>query len=950
MNKFNKLKLTDYYFTKYNYLFKYNYAKFELINYYIIFNFVVKALDNIKNVKCNINYKLNMINYLNILSKHNSKNIITNYFVIGNNFTHYIIKKYYDNINPILIITSIPSIILNINPLIKNNKINFILTYNNSINDNDTTNYINKFNSLLSNKQKLYSSFNIKIYKQFLINLKNNNEENNISIPNVKYNTISCYINYIYGLCLNSSYSMILSIPIIISNIAIALKNISKDGTLLLFWTIVNVNIPIIKKILSILVYGFKNIEIIDNDINQNLLIGVPEYYIKCSGYKDNISHELINKLLDIAIETIEYSYDICDVLDYYEDYTDKHPNHSLFYNKSDEEKKHHKLTKKYSSQSSSQSSSQTSSLTRKSKSHTDTNKNIKPIYYIEDINIPELDKIMKDSNLQFKVSVLANKLEGIFIGYFEMVNNLILNATTKDRNGNLKVKKEAILQKDITNLTKLIAMFEHNKLPYNKHALKVLLKKKDEIIDHFYSLDTPVNQKLIHYTDRMSKMLSKSALSHFKSSKTIKKRYDFDNLNDYYAKIKIAHQVKNKLLEDVNFEKYLKKTPKSLQHTIDEFSSGLSDYINNKELTNNKFDKLPIKINNSFLKLWEILDTFKLISHNASKFKVLHLCEAPGQMIVCTRYWVEQNCEKLSANMNNYDWMANSLNPYNYDTRTKYSKKFGNVFSDNYGLIKDNYDKWLWGSDNTGDITNVNNIKSIMNTVKKQWLEEDSGNSNKLDLIISDGSISLNMNSLYIQKLDLAQLLTVISCSSIDGNCCVKHYIPYKNINDVGNSSDSIHTTVESSSFFIGYLYMYYSVFDSISLYKPNTSNPNNGEFYVIGKGFKGIEEEHLKNLMSILSQFTLNSCIIEKEHIPETFIKQINNFLESMSNINILAIEKQNLLLTCYKNLGEDELENKYEETNKILKCNNFLDEKKIDNMIIPKYKEWIKTFDFV
>ena len=42
--------------------------------------------------------------------------------------------------------------------------------------------------------------------------------------------------------------------------------------------------------------------------------------------------------------------------------------------------------------------------------------------------------------------------------------------------------------------------MFEHNKLPYNKHALKVVLNKKDEILDHFYSLDTPVNQKLIQY------------------------------------------------------------------------------------------------------------------------------------------------------------------------------------------------------------------------------------------------------------------------------------------------------------------------------------------------------------------------------------------------------------------------------------------------------------------
>ena len=74
-----------------------------------------------------------------------------------------------------------------------------------------------------------------------------------------------------------------------------------------------------------------------------------------------------------------------------------------------------------------------------------------------------------------------------------------------------------------------------------------------------------------------------------------------------------------------------------------------------------------------------------------------------------------------------------------------------------------------------------------------------------------------------------------------------------------------------------------------------------------------------------------------------------QINNFLESMSSINTLAIEKQNLLLTCYKNLGEDDKEGKYSETNKILKCENFLDEKKLDNMIIPKYKEWVKIFEF-
>ena len=76
-------------------------------------------------------------------------------------------------------------------------------------------------------------------------------------------------------------------------------------------------------------------------------------------------------------------------------------------------------------------------------------------------------------------------------------------------------------------------------------------------------------------------------------------------------------------------------------------------------------------------------------------------------------------------------------------------------------------------------------------------------------------------------------------------------------------------------------------------------------------------------------------------------------------MSNINIVAIEKQILLLTCYKNLYEDNEDNKknedvknldkYKQTNKILKCNNFFNKKNIDNMLIPKYREWIKIFKF-
>ena len=247
----------------------------------------------------------------------------------------------------------------------------------------------------------------------------------------------------------------------------------------------------------------------LQNDINQNLLIGVPEYYIKCEGYKDNISNEIINKLLSISIEILEYTYYKCNIIDYYEDYTENNPNHSLFYNKT-EEQKYRTKTKKYSSfsklsfsksssfkfsskSSKTRNSSSKSSKTRKSSSKSSTksstksssksSKPITPIYYIEDINIPELDKIMENSKLQFEVSLLMNKLESIFVGYFKMVNNLIVNSIAKDKKGNMYVKKEAILQKDITNLSKLINMFEYNKIPYNKHALNVLLNKQDEIL-----------------------------------------------------------------------------------------------------------------------------------------------------------------------------------------------------------------------------------------------------------------------------------------------------------------------------------------------------------------------------------------------------------------------------------------------------------------------------------
>ena len=198
------------------------------------------------------------------------------------------------------------------------------------------------------------------------------------------------------------------------------------------------------------------------------------------------------------------------------------------------------------------------------------------------------------------------------------------------------------------------------------------------------------------------------------------------------------------------------------------------------------------------------------------------------------------------------------------------------------------------------------------------------------------------------MQKINIEKIISVITVSSINGSCCIKHTIPYKNMNktintDTNDSNDSI----DSNWMFISYLYLYYITFNTISLYKPNTSFADNGEFYVVCKGFLGIEADSLNNLYHFIDHYKLNDTIIPPEHIPKTFIIQVNNFLNDMSNLNIMSIEKQNLLLTCFKSQGEN-VEN-IKNVNEILNCNQFLNEKSIDKMILPKYKEWINIFNF-
>jgi uncharacterized FlaG/YvyC family protein len=452
-----------------------------------------------------------------------------------------------------------------------------------------------------------------------------------------------------------------------------------------------------------------------------------------------------------------------------------------------------------------------------------------------------------------------------------------------------------------------------HTKLNnIKKHFNEILIA---QLINNFYSLDNTINATLIKYNDKDSKMLNRSAIHNFR----ICNGYGIDILNKFYENINLAYRVKENLRDNIGIKKG-DRVPKIIQDAFEDFTRGLSAYVSQRYS-----NKLPHRtISNAFIKMWECLTVFDIIPRGKqSQFRVFHICEAPGQMILACKYFTEQK----RKNIKDYQWIAQSLNPFNKAKQNEYGE-FA-IFGDTYGLIKGNPQKWLWGADNTGDVTIVKNIKWYREYVKNKFLGKDT----HLDLIVGDGGLNTGMDPFLLQKLDLAQLLMVLSCSSVGGSCIIKHFTPYI----------KRHTgTFNASGFFLGFLYMYYIAFDEVSLFKPYSSNPDSGEFYVIGQGFKGIDDEHIERLYKMLDKFALNDALIQLDLIPETFILQINAFLEKMSNLNTISIEKQNMLLTCYKD-SKNELLQKY------LKCDNFLDADNLQTILVPRYNAWIKKYQF-
>lgn len=321
------------------------------------------------------------------------------------------------------------------------------------------------------------------------------------------------------------------------------------------------------------------------------------------------------------------------------------------------------------------------------------------------------------------------------------------------------------------------------------------------------------------------------------------------------------------------------------MSHTIrdniisikDGFARGISKYVNEKY-------KQEYKITNAFVKLWEIYSTFEwLIIKDKPVTKMFHMAEAPGQWINTTYTYFKQHMPASAT----YDWYANSLNAEHPKI-----KGFISALKNDYGLIKKHKDRWIWGADETGDITSPENIRWYGKFISDKF--------KSVDIVTGDAGLSITESGLeFLQKLEFAQMVMVACTSTPGSSCVIKHFLPY-----LTTHKDS----KQASGFFISFMYMYQLMFKEFHMFKPLSSSPGSGEFYLVANGFLGLSDETKNTLLDALGNFKLNHAIFERRDIPNWFAAKVCGFINKLMQRNIENTMAEIELLKCvYKKPGK-------------------------------------------
>ena len=261
--------------------------------------------------------------------------------------------------------------------------------------------------------------------------------------------------------------------------------------------------------------------------------------------------------------------------------------------------------------------------------------------------------------------------------------------------------------------------------------------------------------------------------------------------------------------------------------------------------------------VSRAFVKMYEILSSFNLID-NKCKCNALHMCEAPGEFIEATYHYTHSNNIE-------YKWNANSLNYKSPLARLKYGYILGDFFS----LIKKYPNNWLFGADDTGDITDVQNIEHISQKAKE--------NLGIINLITSDCGLDPSCDpeehETTMSQVNLAQVVLCLKTLAIHGNAVFKTYIPF---------SRPITRSI---------LLLLSNSFEKITLTKQIAGSPGSSEIYVVCQNYLKTDID-FTYLFERLSKF--NPTLDLYVNYPTPFLDFLENAVESYIKKQVSIIKR--------------------------------------------------------
>jgi len=335
--------------------------------------------------------------------------------------------------------------------------------------------------------------------------------------------------------------------------------------------------------------------------------------------------------------------------------------------------------------------------------------------------------------------------------------------------------------------------------------------------------------------------------------------------------------------------------------------------------------------LSRSFFKMIEIIHEFcpHIVMQDLEKIVSVHIAEGPGGFIEAIRY-VRNGCGEGGGGafkLHKED-LAFGMTLVKYD-KNEYRNIHVPGWNKSNQFLFNNPEVYIInGADGTGDVYKTENINYLND--KMRSLCRGSGGGGRdgggrdgvggdgANIVTADGGFDFSVEYNYQEqsscKLIFSQILCAIKCQKKEGIFICKFF------------DFNSYFTVEM-------LYLLYTLYESVVIYKPYTSRIANSEKYIICNNFKGIDIVFLDKLFDVLKQWnkytdkTIN-YIFEK--IPIDFIKKIKEINKEIIDLQVKSINNAIEII----------------KTNKVANNKNWYDTN--IELHIKNAKEWCKKYN--